>query len=87
MPFSLAAGYLLNMIKTLRPLVLAGLLGPGRGVTLSEGGKAVKLAEPVPLVERYLRQVVDERVDAFGEEHAAEGGLGADAVSVRAHMA
>ena len=28
MSFSLAAGYLLNMIKTLRPLVLAGLLLP-----------------------------------------------------------
>ena len=28
MSFSLAAGYLLTMIKTLRPLVLAGLLLP-----------------------------------------------------------
>ena len=28
-----------------------------------------------------------ERIDAFGEEHAAQGGLGADAVAIGAHMA
>lgn len=48
-------------------LVLAGLLGPGRGVTLSEGGNAVELAEPVPLVERLLAIVPNNVFAAFAE--------------------
>jgi Na+/H+-dicarboxylate symporter len=48
-------------------LTLAGLLGPGRGVTLSEGGQAVDLADPAPLAERLLAIVPNNVFAAFAE--------------------
>ena len=51
MSFSLAAGYLLNMIKTLRPLVLAGLLLP---FALPSQAAAVSTSLP-PKVQQALK--------------------------------
>ena len=51
MSFSLAAGYLLNMIKTLRPLVLAGLLLP---FALPSQAAAVNTSLP-PKVQQALK--------------------------------